>query len=156
LQVNIHWLNTFNFSAICGQSNTLTLSLHHLANVSTAVSLFSSRPDQLTLKPDKLTLPRTTQTQLHFRPFAVGNVDTLLNIVERSTGRIVDTVLVQMHTRTPQVTRVFEVDLPVGTVVHKKVRIHIVSPGGRLIVQAAGQDCWMCSPYESFDSTFFL
>jgi hypothetical protein len=126
LQVNIHWLNTFTFSAICGQSNTFTLSLHHLTNVSKAVSLFSSRPDQLTMRPNKLTLPRTAQTQLHFRPLVVGSVDTLLNIVERSTRLVVDTMLVQVHTRTPQVTRVFEVDLPIGTVLHKKVCLHSI------------------------------
>jgi hypothetical protein len=61
----------------------------------------------------------TTQTLLHFRLLAVRNADRLLNVVERSIEDTVETVLVQMHS--PQVARVFEVDLPDGPVVHSTV-----------------------------------
>ena len=69
-------------------------------------------------------LPKATHVEvaLHFRPLAVGSLNMVMNITEQGTGAFIDALLICTHARAPHVSRMFEVDLPIGCTVHKKVR----------------------------------
>jgi nephrocystin-4 len=121
----VHWLHMHDVTAVLGQDNVTSIVLRGLPSASKNVALFCSHPDELLANPDHLTLPKDTHVEvmLHFRPLAVGSLNMVLNVVEQATGAFVDALLICTHARPPYVSRMFEVDLPVGTIVHKKVRL---------------------------------
>lgn len=122
MQVHLHFLDVHDVSATCGQSTAAIIVLPAAEHAASAVTLFSSQPRELRPKPDSLLLSQPASVALHYRPLAAGCAHFLLNVVERATGRVADTLLVRAHAHAPQVTRMFEVDVPKGCAVHKKAR----------------------------------
>jgi nephrocystin-4 len=123
VQVHVHWLNAHEVTAAIGQSNQSSIILRGLPSEGREVALFCSHAEELQLEPHTLRLPAATQVEvkLHFHPLATGSQDMVVSVVDCATGGLVDAMLIRTHARVPQVSRVFEVDLPVGTLVNKKV-----------------------------------
>jgi hypothetical protein len=127
-QINVHWLHMHDVTAVLGQDNVTSVVLKGHESAARNVALHCSHPDELLPDPDRLVLPKATHVEvmLHFRPLAVGSLNMVLNIVEQGSGSFVDALLICTHARAPHVSRTFEVNLPAGTVAHKKARHHCV------------------------------
>jgi len=110
-------------TAVIGQSNSTSVLLKGLPGKSRNVSLFSSHPDELQLEPAQLRLPAAMQVEVRllFHPLATGTLNMIVTVIDSDSGGLVDALLISTHARTPHVSRTFEVDLPVGTIVNKKV-----------------------------------
>ena len=78
----------------------------------------------LQVSPAQCMLPANglVEMQLSFRPLAIGTLNVVVNIVDKDEGGLVDALLVASHSTAPSVSKHFEVDLPVGSLVQKKVR----------------------------------
>lgn len=124
VQVNVHWLHMHNVTAVLGQDNVSSIVLRGLDSGAKNVALVSSHPEEMLPSPDHLTLPKGThvEAKLHFRPLAVGSLNMVLNVVEQGGGAFVDALLISTHALAPHVTRTFELDVPLGAIVFKKVR----------------------------------
>ena len=143
--MHLHFLNVQDVSATCGQSTAASVVLPAVEHTSGAVALFSSHPRELRPKPDSVLLSEPVSVALHYRPLAAGCSRFLLNVVERATGRVADTVLVRAHAHAPQVTRMFEVDVPQGCAVHKKARAHACARLRGLALCGQSWQQWSCA-----------
>ena len=123
MQVHVHWLNSHEVTGTVGQASTASIILRGLPSQGRDVVLFCSHAE-LQLDPSRLHLPAASQVEvkLQFKPSATGLRNVVMNVVDSMTGSLVDVILIRTHARAPHVARVFEVDLPIGTVVNKKVR----------------------------------
>lgn len=123
MQVHVHWLNTHEMTAVIGQSNSTSVLLRGLPGTSRNVALFCSHPDELQLTPTRMRLPAAMQVEvkLRFHPLATGTLNMVVTVIDSDTRGLVDALLISTHARAPHVSRTFEVDLPVGTIVNKKV-----------------------------------
>lgn len=128
LQVHVHWLNSHEVTAAIGQANMSSIILRGLPSEGRDVALFCSHAAELQLEPHTLRLPAATQVEvkLQFQPLSTGSQDMVVSVVDCATGGLVDAILIRTHARVPHVSRVFEVDLPVGTIVNKKVCFHCI------------------------------
>lgn len=110
-------------SALVGQTAHSSVVLRGLPT-SRRVLCFSSHPDELTVAPaDGFILPAhsLTEMQLSFRPLVAGRLDILVHVVDADTRELVHPLLVCTDARAPTVSRTFEVELPKGIKVHKKI-----------------------------------
>ena len=147
----MHWLNTHEMTAVLGQSNSTSILLRGLPGTSRNVCLFCSHPDELQLEPQRLRLPAAMQVEvkLLFHPLATGALNMVVTVIDPDNGTLVDALLISTHARAPHVSRTFEVDLPVGTVVNKKV-CHLMprlgsvwSASGCSAVTPRNADAWL-------------
>lgn len=122
LQVHIHWLNSHEITGTVGQASMASIILRGLPSHGRDVVLFCSHWD-IQLEPSRLHLPAAAQVEvkLQFKPSTTGLCNVVMNVVDSMTGSLVDVILIRTHARTPHVSRVFEVDVPIGTIVNKKV-----------------------------------
>lgn len=122
--MHVHWLNAHEMTAVIGQSNSTSVLLRGLPGASRNVGLFCSHPDELQLEPTRMRLPAAMQVEvkLLFHPLATGTLNMIVTVIDLESGGLVDALLISTHARAPHVSRTFEVDLPVGTIVNKKVR----------------------------------
>ena len=123
MQVNVHWLHVHDINAVLGQSNSTSIVVGGMPSGSKNVALYCSHPDEMSVDPATATMPRDTHVEVRvtFRPLALGSLNMLIHIVEQGTGAFLDALLMHTHTRAPHISRMFEVDLPVGTIIQKKV-----------------------------------
>lgn len=125
VQVHVHWLNSHEVTGTIGQASAASIILRGLPSQGRDVVLYCSHAE-LQLQPSRLHLPAAAQVEvkLQFKPSSVGLRNVVMNVVDSMTGALVDVILIRTHARVPHVSRVFEVDLPIGTVVNKKVCSH--------------------------------
>jgi nephrocystin-4 len=119
----VHWLNSHEVTGTIGQASTASIILRGLPSQGRDVVLFCSHAE-IQLQPSKLHLSAAAQVEvkLQFKPSSTGLRNVVMNVVDSMTGSLVDVILIRTNSRVGHVSRVFEIDLPIGTVINKKVR----------------------------------
>lgn len=122
-QVFVHARRRVDMASLVGQTGHTSVVLRGHPT-SRRVVAFTSHPDELTVAPaEPFYLPANglTEMQLSFRPLVPGRLEVLVHVVDADTRELVHPLLVATDARAPTVSRTFDVEIPRGLQVHKKI-----------------------------------
>ncbi|KAJ1549141.1 Nephrocystin-4 [Cladochytrium tenue] len=122
-RVFVHSLTRLDMTCTIGQTNhatmvlrgsTYTRSVQFYTNMAT--ELFVAGPAPLLLAANSL-----NEVGLTVRPKGVGTKEAILNVIDVHERSLVNSWLVHMHLVPPTVTKSFEISVPSGKIVNKRV-----------------------------------
>jgi len=122
-RIFIHPVQRIDINCILGQTNTTNLVIKGLSTP-TAMQCFSNKCDELMVNPfTPFVMPANalSEINLNVKPKYVGLSETLLNIVDVQNKKLISTWSVISHSSPPNITKSFEITLPCGRYVNKRV-----------------------------------
>ena len=121
-QVHIDSLKRADLTAVLGEVARTSLVFEG-QGPSREVALYTSHPSEVSLSPPSLVLSGTTPVRVSvtFRPVAAGDLNIKVNAVDVATREIVAAYLITTTTQYPIISKTFDVNVPRGELVSKKI-----------------------------------
>ncbi|KAJ3416505.1 Nephrocystin-4 [Chytridiales sp. JEL 0842] len=122
-RVFVHSLYRLDVNCILGQTNSASLVIRG-STFSRTAQCYSNMPDELMVvapAPLMLTANSLTEVGLLLRPRVAAVKDIILNVVDCDQRCLISSWLVVSHATTPSVTKAFEITVPKGKSVNKRV-----------------------------------